>query len=102
MTFQKGFHYELLAMDINGKVYDYFGGVDDIKNKVIGRSAWSSASGRPIGLMRAVRFAVNLDFRLHVETKAGIIENNHLIKETAAESTTSSARYCPAAARPRG
>lgn len=84
---RRDFTMNSLAMDINGKVYDYFGGVDDIKNKVIRTVGKPEQRFRedPLRLMRAVRFAVNLDFRLHVETKAGIIENNHLIKETAAE-----------------
>lgn len=84
---RRDFTMNSLAMDINGKVYDYFGGVDDIKNKVI-RTVGNPGErfkADPLRLMRAVRFAVDLGFSMHAETRASIIENCHLIKDTAAE-----------------
>lgn len=84
---RRDFTVNSLAMDINGKVYDCFGGLDDIKNKVIRTVSNPEQRFRedPLRFMRAVRFTVNLGFSLHVETKAGIIENCHLIRETAPE-----------------
>jgi len=84
---RRDFTMNSLAMDINGKVYDYFGGEADIKNKVIRAVGKPEQRFRedPLRLMRAVRFAIDLDFSLHFGTKAGIIENCHLIEDTAAE-----------------
>ena len=84
---RRDFTMNSLAMDINGKVYDCFGGEDDIKNKVIRTVGKPEQRFRedPLRLIRAVRFAVDLGFDLHAGTWAGIIENSHLIAKTAAE-----------------
>ena len=95
---RRDFTMNSLAMDINGKVYDCFGGEDDIKNKVIRTVGKPEQRFRedPLRLIRAVRFAVDFGFSLSGETKTGIIENCHLIEDTAAERVrTSSARYLP-------
>ncbi len=84
---RRDFTMNSLAMGINGKVYDCFGGEDDIKNKVIRTVGKPEQRFRedPLRLMRAVRFAVDFGFSLSGETKTGIIENCHLIEDTAAE-----------------
>ncbi len=84
---RRDFTVNSLVLDIDGKVYDFFGGKDDIRNRVIRTTGKPQRRFRedPLRLMRAVRFAIDLDFSLHTGTKAGIIENCHLIKDTAAE-----------------
>lgn len=84
---RRDFTMNSLAMDINGKVYDCFGGEDDIKSKVIRTVGRPEQRFRedPLRLMRAVRFTVDFGFTLSGETKAGIIENSHLVKGTAPE-----------------
>jgi tRNA nucleotidyltransferase (CCA-adding enzyme) len=71
---RRDFTVNALAMNVRGDVIDPFGGEDDLKNKVI------QAVGKPeerfgedaLRLMRAVRFAVELDFTLEPSTRRAI------------------------------
>ena len=66
--YRRDFTVNSLAMNmITGKVFDPFGGVEDIKNQVIrcvgGKTRFDED---PLRMMRAIRFAVQLNFRLEV------------------------------------
>jgi tRNA nucleotidyltransferase (CCA-adding enzyme) len=79
---RRDFTINALALDFKGEVVDYFEGKKDLKDKLI------KAVGNPekrfkedaLRLIRAVRFAVNLDFEIEKETKkalkklAGLLE----------------------------
>jgi tRNA nucleotidyltransferase (CCA-adding enzyme) len=79
---RRDFTINALALDFKGEVVDYFEGKKDLKDKLI------RAVGNPekrfkedaLRLIRAVRFAVNLDFEIEKETKkalkklAGLLE----------------------------
>lgn len=68
-------------------VLDYFGGLDDIKNKVI------RAIGDPdkrfnedaLRILRAIRFASALGFKIEEKTKAAMIRCKHLLHSISAE-----------------
>lgn len=68
--------------DKGWEVFDYFGGQEDLKNKII------RAVGNPaerfkedaLRLMRAVRFATTLDFQIEPKTFSALQENAGLLK----------------------
>ncbi|GFP78291.1 CCA tRNA nucleotidyltransferase [Clostridium fungisolvens] len=72
--------------NISGLI-DYFGGLDDINNKLI------KAVGDPdkrfnedaLRMMRAIRFASQLGFDIEKETLSSIMKNSHLIKNISFE-----------------
>ncbi|MBU5309070.1 CCA tRNA nucleotidyltransferase [Ligilactobacillus saerimneri] len=76
-----------LAMDMNGKIVDLFGGLDDLKNHLI------RAVGVPaeryhedaLRMMRTVRFASKLDFAIDPTTEKAIAENAPLLAKIAVE-----------------
>lgn len=76
-----------LAMDMNGKIVDLFGGLDDLKNHLI------RAVGVPaeryhedaLRMMRTVRFASKLDFAIDPTTEKAITENAPLLAKIAVE-----------------
>ena len=75
------------AMDQTGEIQDFFGGEEDLDNKVI------RAVGRPeerfnedaLRMMRAVRFASQLGFHLEADTFYAIVVNAHLLENIAVE-----------------
>lgn len=77
------------AMALNGKghLVDLFDGLKDIKNKTL------RAVGNPddrfredaLRMLRAVRFACQLDFPVSYETTESILKNSELIKKISAE-----------------
>lgn len=76
-----------LALKADGEVIDHFGGIDDLHNKVI--KAVGDANERfhedALRMMRAVRFASQLDFTLADKTKAAITKNAPLLQKIAVE-----------------
>lgn len=72
------------AMAFDGdKIVDLFGGEEDLKNKIIRtvRDPYERFNEDALRLMRAVRFAVTLEFGIQENTKQAIKENAGLIKE---------------------
>jgi len=71
---RRDFTVNALAMDFLGKIVDPFSGQEDIKKKVI--RAVGDAEARfnedALRLMRAVRFAVELDFEIELSTRRAI------------------------------
>ena len=91
---RRDFTINALALEIKSKIpqpefvlIDLFNGVKDLKNKII------RAVGEPderfnedaLRLMRAVRFAAELDFEIEEKTKEAIKKNAHLIELIAKE-----------------
>lgn len=70
-----------------GAVIDYVGGINDIKSKTI------RFIGNPddrinedaLRMMRAIRFACQLDFHIELSSFGALIKNKNLIKEISAE-----------------
>ncbi len=78
---RRDFTINALAISINkenfGKVLDPFHGLDDLKKGIIRtpREPLQTFSDDPLRMMRAIRFASQLQFVIHNETLAGIEQN---------------------------
>ncbi|MGC9598794.1 MAG: HD domain-containing protein [Minisyncoccia bacterium] len=84
---RRDFTVNALAMNLKGEVYDPFGGKGDLEKKVI-RTVGSPAerfSEDALRLMRAVRFAVELDFEIEMDTRRAIEKLSHELEMIAKE-----------------
>lgn len=84
---RRDFTVNALAYNNEAGVIDEFGGLNDIKNRVI------KAVGNPnerfnedaLRIMRAIRFAAVLGFEIEPKTKAAIFENKNLLLNVSSE-----------------
>jgi poly(A) polymerase len=88
---RRDFTFNALAVSINtdtfGELLDPFGGIDDLKNKIIRTplEPGRTFSDDPLRMMRAIRFATQLKFNIEDETFRSISENAERIKIVSAE-----------------
>lgn len=84
---RRDFTINALALRSNGTIVDYFNGLDDLKAKRI--RAVGNADERfnedALRMMRAVRFASQLDFDVDPATIQGITHHGQLLKKIAVE-----------------
>ena len=76
-----------LGLDADGNVIDYFGGVDDIKNKII-RTVGNPNdrfSEDALRIIRALRFAVVFDYKIDDETCKAMGDEAYRVKKLSAE-----------------
>lgn len=86
---RRDFTINALAMSESGQITDLFGGLADMKAKII------RAVGDPderfnedaLRMMRAIRFASQLDFQIEAKTLVGIKRHSQLLEKIAVERT---------------
>ena len=85
--FNRDFTMNAIAADINGKIIDYYNGINDINNKKIKliNPTGIGLINDPIRILRAIRFALKYNFIIDKITKKEIINKKELLKETTPE-----------------
>lgn len=84
---RRDFTVNAVAMDYDGKIYDYFGGIDDLHNGIL------RAVGEPnlrfdedaLRILRAFRFSSQLEFDIEKATQKAAIEKAYLLQNISAE-----------------
>ena len=84
---RRDFTINALAMDINGKIIDIFGGLDDIKKRLIRtvNNPEDRFKEDSLRMLRAIRFACELDFDIEEKTFNAIKEYANFIQFIAKE-----------------
>lgn len=79
---RRDFTINALYMDKDEVIYDYCNGVEDLNNKIIRCIGNPSIRFKedPLRILRAIRFASNLDFEIEEELKNAIKDNLYLLK----------------------
>lgn len=80
---RRDFVINTLCMDDQGKIIDYLGGREDIRNRIIRTvgDAVEKFSNDSLRILRAIRFATILDFELSDEVKMAIEKTMAYVKE---------------------
>lgn len=79
--FRRDFTINAIAKDINGNIIDPYGGVNDMKQKVIKLVNPDAFSDDPLRMLRAVQFASRFGFTIENNTLKQIQKNANRIKE---------------------
>lgn len=84
---RRDFTINALARDMDGNIVDSFGGVEDLRNRVI--RAVGNPEERfqedPLRMLRALQFAARLGFNIEPNTTRAIETQSHLLKTVASE-----------------
>ncbi len=79
---RRDFTVNTICMDKDGEIIDFLKGKDDLDNKIIKTvgNAKDKFEQDSLRILRAIRFATNLNFSLDKEVEEAIIEKKHLLK----------------------
>ena len=79
---RRDFTMNTMCIDQNGNFIDLLGGREDINNKIIKSvgNADEKIGEDSLRILRAIRFATILDFKIDDELKIAIIKHKHLLK----------------------
>lgn len=79
---RRDFTINSICMDNLGNIIDLYDGIKDIKNKIINSVGDASYKFNQdvLRILRAVRFATQLNFKLSEEVKLAILQNKYLLK----------------------
>jgi poly(A) polymerase len=103
---RRDFTINTLSINLNnfyhGEITDQFKGLEDLKNKIIRtpQNADITFSDDPLRMMRAIRFATQLDFLIENNTLDAITRNTKRIKIVSAERITDELQKIIASDRP--
>jgi len=84
---RRDFTINAMAMDVGGKIYDFFDGENDLKDKTIRAVGVADTRFKEdaLRMMRAIRIACQLKFLIEKETFEAIIRNASLISNVSNE-----------------
>ena len=82
---RRDFTINAIAKDIDGKLIDPYGGIQDLKDKVIKVVNPEAFSDDPLRMLRAVQFASRFDFMIDSQTMRMIQQNASRIREISSE-----------------
>jgi len=84
---RRDFRINTLCMDKTGKIIDYLNAQQDLEDKIIHTVGEAKQKLREdsLRILRAIRFATVLDFKLSEEVKVAILENRYLLKSLSYE-----------------
>lgn len=80
---RRDFRINTMCMDKNGNIIDLLNGREDINHREINTvgNSYLKFSEDALRILRAVRFATSLDFRLSLDVKSAILETKHYLKK---------------------
>ena len=90
---RRDFTINALACDLNGKIYDFHSGIEDIRQKTIRTVGNPNTRFKEdaLRMLRALRFKMILKFEIEEKTEKAIIANSDLIKKVSIERINSEA-----------
>ena len=79
---RRDFTINSICMDENKEIFDFLNGRDDLNKRIINTigNAKDKFEEDALRILRAVRFATILDFKLSDEVREAIVEKKHLLK----------------------
>jgi len=79
---RRDFTINSIAMDIYGQIYDYYNGVEDLKNRTIRfvGNPISRIEEDPVRMLRGIRFATKINGNIHENSEKAIRKSNQLIR----------------------
>ena len=83
----RDFTINAIAVDVNGNIIDYFGGVNSISNKTITlvNPLGTGFINDPLRILRAIRLALKYNFKIDSNTKKQMIDKKELLNNVASE-----------------
>lgn len=83
--YRRDFTINAMAKGLDGEIIDPFGGLEDIKNKVIRLVNPKAFSEDPLRMIRCVQFSARLGFDIEEQTFNEIKKNTHNIKDISSD-----------------